>query len=128
MPHDDFSKIDEEYFDTVLDEDFKFEATIKHSESLIVKGYIKGKIESKKVLIIGPHAVIDADVTAKTLQCFGKINGNVNIEDEAYFHYPSSLTGNITTPLLTFEKGCILNGSVKMFHKEIIEKKEEVKS
>jgi len=121
MPHDDFSKIDEEYFDTILDEDFRFEGTIKHTDSLIVKGYIKGKVESDKVLIIGPNAFVEAEVKAKNLHCFGKIQGNVLIEDEAYFHFPSTLVGNISTPLLTFEKGCILNGSVKMHSKELKE-------
>jgi cytoskeletal protein CcmA (bactofilin family) len=122
MPHDDFSKIDEEYFETVLDEDFRFEGTIKHADSLIIKGYIKGKIESEKVLIIGPNAVVDADISVKNLQCFGKINGNVIVQDEAYFHFPSSLNGDLTTPVLTFEKGCVLNGTVRMHPK-----KEEVK-
>jgi cytoskeletal protein CcmA (bactofilin family) len=117
MPHDDFNKIDEEYFDTVLDEDFKFEGTIKHNDSLIIKGVVNGKIESEKLLIIGPKAVINADIRVKNLQCFGCINGNVIIEEEAYFHFPSSLTGDIVTPLLTFEKGCVLNGNVKMIQK-----------
>jgi cytoskeletal protein CcmA (bactofilin family) len=121
MPHDDFNKIDEEYFDTVLDEDFKFEGIIKHNDSLIIKGKIKGRIESEKLLIIGPKAVINADIKVKNLQCFGKIIGNVIIEEEAYFHFPSSLNGDIVTPLLTFEKGCILNGNVKMIP---VEKKE----
>jgi cytoskeletal protein CcmA (bactofilin family) len=88
MPHDDFNKIDEEYFDTVLDEDFKFEGTIRHNDSLIIKGVVNGKIESEKLLIIGPKAVINADIRVKNLQCFGCINGNVIIEEEAYFHYP----------------------------------------
>ncbi|OHD08400.1 MAG: hypothetical protein A2Y34_07995 [Spirochaetes bacterium GWC1_27_15] len=118
MPYDDFSKIDEDYFDTILEEDFKFEGTIKYADSLIIKGYVKGKIESNKILVIGPNALIEADVLAKTLQCFGKINGNVIVEEEAYFHSPSTLNGDITTPILTFEKGCILNGRVRMNSKE----------
>ena len=118
MPHDDFKKIDEEYFDTVLDEDFNFEGMIKHNESIIIKGKVKGSIETEKLLIIGPKAEINADIKVKNLQCFGTINGNVIIDEEAYFHFPSSLNGDIITPLLTFEKGCVLNGNVRMIPKE----------
>ncbi len=114
MSFDDFNNIDEEYFDTILEEDFSFEGTIKQADSLIVKGYVKGKIESDKLLIVGPKAVLDADIKAKNLQCFGNINGNLQIEEEAYFHNPSSLNGDLSTPVLTIEKGCTLNGGVVM--------------
>lgn len=125
MPFDDFNKIDEEYFDTILEEDFSFEGTIKQADSLIIKGYVKGRIESNKMLVVGPKAVIDADVNANNLQCFGNINGDVVVTEEAYFHNPSSLNGDLSTPVLTFEKGCTLNGKVKMPVKEPIKENDE---
>jgi cytoskeletal protein CcmA (bactofilin family) len=114
VPRDSFDKIDEDYYSTVLDENFVFKGIIKFDESSLIKGRIDGKIESKGKLIIGPDAVINADITAKSLECFGRINGNVIIEEEAYFHSPSSLTGSLKASLLTFEKGCSLNGKVTM--------------
>ncbi|HOV15733.1 MAG TPA: polymer-forming cytoskeletal protein [Spirochaetota bacterium] len=114
MPYEDFNKIDEEYFDTILEDDFSFEGTIKQVDSVIIKGYVKGRIESEKILIVGPDSVIDADVKAKNIQCFGKINGNLVVEEEAYFHNPSSLKGDISTPVITIEKGCTINGKVSM--------------
>ena len=114
MPYDEFNKIDEEYFDTVLEEDFFFEGDITLESSLIVKGSIKGKIESGGLLIVGPNSVIEANVKAKNLQCFGKIIGNVAVKEEAYFHNPSQLTGDLSVPVLTLEKGCTLNGKVHM--------------
>ena len=47
MPYEDFNKIDEEYFDTILEEDFVFEdyQTCRLDNC---KGNIKGQIESKK--------------------------------------------------------------------------------
>jgi cytoskeletal protein CcmA (bactofilin family) len=114
MSRDNFNKINEEYFNTILDESFGFKGTIKFDTSCIIKGFIEGKIESTDKLVIGPNAVINADIIAKSLECFGKINGNVSVKEEAYFHAPSFLTGSINVPLLTFEKGCILNGYIKM--------------
>jgi len=114
MSHDLFNKIDEDYFTTILDEDFKFEGLMKFEDSTIIKGNIKGKIESKADLIIGPNAIIEADIKAKKLECFGKIYGNVVIDEDVYFHTPALLNGSIKTKLLTFERGCILNGNVEM--------------
>ncbi len=114
MPRDDFSKIDEEYFNTVLDEDFNFEGSIKHEESLVIKGVIKGKIETQGDLIIGPNAVVEADISSKNLQCFGRITGNINVLNEVFFHGNSIIHGNVTAPFLEIEKGCVLNGQVLM--------------
>ena len=121
MSRDNFNKINEEYFNTILDESFGFKGTIKFDTSCIIKGFIEGKIESTDKLVIGPNAVINADIIAKSLECFGKINGNVSVKEEAYFHSPAMLNGSINVPLLTFEKGCILNGYIKMNNTEFKE-------
>lgn len=114
MPIDEFNKIDEEFFETILEEDFSFEGSIKTKDSLIIKGYIKGKIESEGTIIVGPNSIVDADIFCKNLQCFGKINGNITTQNELILHSPSIINGDITTQIMDFEKGCILNGRVKM--------------
>jgi len=114
MERDIFDKIDEEYYNTILDEDFEFNGNIKFEFASIIKGHIEGRIESKDKLVIGPKAVVQADITAKSLECFGKIEGNVVIEDDAYFHAPSILTGSLKSAYLTFEKGCSIIGQVNI--------------
>ncbi len=118
MSREIFEKIDEEFFTTILDEDFKFEGHMKFEDSTIIKGNIKGKIESKADLIIGPNAIIEADVYAKKLECFGKIYGDIKVDDEVYFHSPSQLRGSLISSLITFEKGCFINGEVRMIGDE----------
>ena len=73
MPIDEFNKIDEEYFTTTLEEDFYFEGDLKTEQSLIVKGIVKGTLQTSGLLVVGPNSTITADVRAKKLQCFGKI-------------------------------------------------------
>ena len=68
MAYDFFSKIDEEYFSTILDETFSFKGTIKFDTSCIIKGYIEGRIESKDKLVIGPNSLINASIKAKSLE------------------------------------------------------------
>ena len=114
MPLNEFNRIDEEYFESVIDEDFSFEGTAKTLESMIVKGHIKGRLDSAGLVIIGPNSVMDADITSKELQCFGKINGNIVNQEEIYLHAPSQINGDITTDTMTVEKGCRINGKVTM--------------
>lgn len=121
MQYSSYNKIDEEYFVTILDETFGFKGSIKFDTSCIIKGYIEGRIESNDKLVIGPNAVINADIKAKSLECFGKINGDIDIDEEAYFHSPAILNGSIKTDQLTFEKGCLLNGRVDMKIPESLE-------
>jgi len=121
MFFDDFSKIDEDLFDTVLDEDFHFEGVIKNTTSLIVKGNIIGKIHSDNLLILGPNALIEGDIYTKNLQCFGKVKGNIFVEEDAYFYIKSEINGNITTNLITIEKGSIINGLIKMDNNNSLE-------
>lgn len=114
MPIDDFQKIDDEYFNTILEEDFFFEGDIKTQDALMVKGSIKGTIESDNLIVVGPMSVLNADIKTRVLQCFGKIVGNISASEEIYIHAPASIMGDLSAPLLTIEKGCSVNGKISM--------------
>lgn len=114
MPIDEFCKIDEDYFSTILEDDFFFDGNLKIDDSLIVKGNIKGTIETTGLIVVAPGAFVDADIRSKNIQCFGKITGNIFVEEEAYFHSPSIVSGDISTPVITIEKGCVINGKINM--------------
>ena len=114
MPIDDFQKIDDEYFNTILKEDFFFEGDIKTQDALMVKGSIKGTIESDNLIVVGPMSVLNADIKTRVLQCFGKIVGNISASEEVYIHAPASIMGDLSAPLLTIEKGCSVNGKISM--------------
>jgi len=113
-----FNKIDEDFFSTVLESDFAFSGTLKTDDSLLIKGLIHGDIETDNVIVIGPEAIINANITAKSLQCFGTIKGDVKVMDEVYFHDNSKVTGDVCTPAVSIEKGCVINGKIKMINKE----------
>ena len=114
MPIVDFQKIDDEYFNTILKEDFFFEGDIKTQDALMVKGSIKGTIESDNLIVVGPMSVLNADIKTRVLQCFGKIVGNISASEEIYIHAPASIMGDLSAPLLTIEKGCSVNGKISM--------------
>ena len=114
MPIDDFQKIDEEFFNTILEDDFFFEGDIKTQDAILVKGSLKGTIESDNLIVVAPTSVINADIKTKVLQCFGKIVGNICASEMVHVHSPASVMGDISAPLLTIEKGCSVNGKISM--------------
>ena len=114
MPADDFYKIDEEFFQTIIENDVTFEGELKLEESLIIKGRVKGLIETKGVLVVGPDAILMANIKAQKIECYGKIQGNVTVEELFHLHNPSSIIGDIITPEIVVEKGCSINGRVIM--------------
>lgn len=126
MPIDEFSRIDEEYFETVLDDDFCFEGTAKFGDSLMVKGQLKGCLESSDLVVVGPNAAINAKIASKQLQCYGKIVGDVTNLEDTTFHAPSTITGDITTKTLSVETGCRINGKITMKDEEETVKKDKL--
>ncbi len=126
MPIDEFSRIDEEYFETVLDDDFCFEGTAKFGDSLMVKGQLKGCLESSDLVVVGPNADINAKISSKQLQCYGKIVGDVTNLEDVTFHTPSTITGDVTTKTLSVETGCRINGRITMKDDEEPVKKDKL--
>lgn len=56
--------IDESMIDTVLADDIDFQRTMRFNKSLMIKGKFEGKIEATGHLIVGPKAILNADVKA----------------------------------------------------------------
>ncbi len=79
-----------------------------------VDGIIEGGVHVKGTLIIGKHAVIRGDVTAKTLVSAGNITGDVTARERAKLLAPCVLVGSVQAPLLSIEEGVIISGTFDM--------------
>ncbi|MCX7881905.1 MAG: polymer-forming cytoskeletal protein [Brevinematales bacterium] len=110
--------IDESMIDTVLADDIDFQGTMRFNKSLMIKGRFEGKIEATGHLIIGPKAVINADVKAGVVTNYGQINGNVEGLERVELLHNAKLTGDIKTPDLIIETGCMFNGNCTMVAKQ----------
>ncbi|MEJ5284462.1 MAG: bactofilin family protein [Brevinematia bacterium] len=118
MPKDNGLNIDESMIDTVLAEDINFQGTMKFSKSLMIKGKFEGQIDASGHLIVGPNAVVNATVKAGVLTNYGQINGNVEGTERVELFNNAKLTGDIKTPELIIESGCIFNGNCTMTEKK----------
>lgn len=103
----------------VLDVDASMQGTLTFREPVNMKinGRFEGSLNTKGSLMIGEHAIVNADITGESIVVAGKINGNVNAIKELKLIAPAIVVGDITTPLLSVAEGAILEGNCKMLSK-----------
>jgi cytoskeletal protein CcmA (bactofilin family) len=106
--------IDESMIDTVLAEDIDFQGVMKFSKSLMIKGKFEGEIDANGHLIIGPNAIAKATIKAAVITNYGQVVGNVEGTERVELFNNAKLTGDIKTPELIIESGCLFNGHCGM--------------
>jgi cytoskeletal protein CcmA (bactofilin family) len=99
---------------TVIADDLEIKGSISFKSSLMIKGKFEGEIHSEGLLIVGPTATVQAEITTNKLITYGKIVGNVSAEENVVLKTDSSLKGDITTPNIIIETGSGFNGSCIM--------------
>jgi excisionase family DNA binding protein len=104
----------------VLDVDASMQGSLafKDPVNLRINGRFEGTLNTKGNLMIGEHAVVNADITGDTIVIAGKVSGNVHALRELKLIAPAVMIGDITTPLLSVAEGAVFDGSCKMRHKE----------
>lgn len=111
--------IEEKDIDTVLAEDIDFSGTMKFQNSLMIKGKFDGQIDAVGHLILGPNAIVKATIRAGIVTNYGKIIGNVETIKKLELLKGAELNGDVKTPDLIIESGCIFNGKCSMTSGEI---------
>ncbi len=114
VKNNDTKMVEEKDVDTVLAEDIDFSGTMKFKKSLMIKGKFDGKIDADGHLILGPNAVVKAAIKAGVVTNYGKIIGNVEALQKIELLKGAELNGDVKTPDLIIESGCIFNGNCAM--------------
>jgi cytoskeletal protein CcmA (bactofilin family) len=94
----------------------EFKGTISYSGTVKIDGYLDGEINTDGVLLIGEEAVIQAEISAGTILCKGKITGNIVAKECVKLRAPAVIMGSIKTPILSMEDGVLFNGAIEMAH------------
>lgn len=105
----------------VLDVDASMQGslTFKDPVNLRINGRFEGTLNTKGNLMIGEHAVVNADIAGDTIVIAGKVNGHVHALRELKLIAPAIVIGDINTPLLSVAEGAVFDGSCKMRSKEM---------
>jgi len=80
----------------------------------MIRGKIKGHIESESDLVVDSNAVVDADITAERVLIRGRVKGNVRANKLIFVTASGTLIGDITSQKIVLEPGSEFTGKCTM--------------
>ncbi|MGD9560365.1 MAG: polymer-forming cytoskeletal protein [Oscillospiraceae bacterium] len=87
---------------------------IEAAEAVIVGSLIRGNVNLLGTLTMDAETTIVGDVSAKTIECDGKIKGNVTIADRSHFLPNAILVGNLMSGTIIIDEGAMLKGDMSI--------------
>ncbi len=114
----DFFDLEDESFDTIIENDIKFTGDIKFKKPLMIRGIVNGNIQATSDLVVDTGSEVTADISASRVLIKGKVTGNVRGENLIFVTASGSLDGDITTKKVVLEPGCVFTGRCTMLPQE----------
>lgn len=114
----DFFELEDEAFDTIVENDISFTGEIKLKKPFMIRGNVNGKIDSVSDLVIDTGSVVNADLKASRVLIKGKVKGNIDGEHLIFVTSTGSLDGDVVTQKFVLEPGSIFTGRCTMIPEE----------
>lgn len=99
---------------TILGRGSAFEGKLTFEGAVRIDGRFKGEIVTEGTLIIGESADVEATIQAATVAVQGTVRGDVTATESLTIQAPAKVHGNLTTPVLTIERGSVFEGHCNM--------------
>jgi len=98
------------------------------SEDLTVEGRVDGTIDlAQHALTIGPNAIINARIVARTVTVFGSVVGNITAH-ETTIRKGASVEGDLSCTRLAIQDGAHFCGKVDMAAREKVKRGQDAES
>lgn len=110
----DFFDLEDEAFDTVIEEGIKFTGNIKFVKPFMIRGKVNGKIDATSDLVIDKCSEVNADINAVRVLVKGRVHGNVSGKDLIFITASGSVDGDITSKQIVLEPGSTFTGRCTM--------------
>ena len=91
---------------------------IRTNEELLIDGEVEGSVESHSVLTVGPNGKVRANIKAREVIVFGKVQGNINVTEKIAIREQGSLVGDIKTAGISIDDGAYFKGSIDIIRPE----------
>jgi cytoskeletal protein CcmA (bactofilin family) len=78
--------------------------------SVVIDGQLSGEVRADDLLVIGPDALVRAEVRARRLVLFGRLEGSVQESERIELRRGAVLVGGVATRTLIVEDGATLDG------------------
>ena len=96
-------------------ESLRIKGDITANEALSFNGHIQGTISvPEHTLIVGPQALLEADVHARAIVVAGTLKGNVSARERFELQEQGSLEGTLEAPRIQVREGARLQVKVAM--------------
>ncbi|MDR0304958.1 MAG: polymer-forming cytoskeletal protein [Chitinispirillales bacterium] len=99
---------------TLLGAGASFEGKITSPHMVQIYGKFSGEIHTSDSVAIGRDGAVVADITAKSAQVGGKVQGNLICKEQVELQEHSEVRGNITAKELVIKKGAVFHGNSSM--------------
>lgn len=97
-----------------INSDTLIEGTIKATGNLRIDGTLKGVLECKGRVVVGPSGRVEGEVRCENAEVEGTINANIHVSDLLSLKSTAKLNGDIVTKKLSIEPGAVFAGSCSM--------------
>jgi len=110
----------EEQIQTFLGPETRIKGKLAVHGMVRIDGHFQGEIASRGcTMTVGETAVIDADVSVRTVTVMGKIKGNIQAAERIHLCPTARVFGDLRAPELLIEAGVILDGHCTIKPKDI---------
>ncbi|MBI1222370.1 MAG: hypothetical protein GC180_07195 [Bacteroidetes bacterium] len=87
---------------------------INSGGDLRVDGNIRGNVQTKARLVLGPNGKIEGDIHAQNAEIQGNVKGKLMIGEILFLKSTAQINGDIVTNKLVVESGAEFNGNCIM--------------
>jgi len=90
------------------------EGIIRCESDIRIDGTVKGSLDCKAKVIIGPHGLVDGDVICQNAVIEGRFEGTLKVAELLNVRETAQVNGDIKTNKLIVQSGAIFNVACKM--------------
>jgi len=91
---------------------------IKSNGDIRIDGILKGNLDTKGKVVIGPTGKVKGEVYCKNSEVSGTVDGKISVSQLLSLKISSNIIGEIITYKLSIEPGAKFTGSCKMSESE----------
>ena len=110
----------------LLSSDVEIKGSIKFQNELTVDGKIEGEINSAGILTVGENSEIKGEIKTKSVTVYGKVHGNITVEDRCELKGRASLYGDLKATRLVIEEGATFVGKSEVTPNKVAMKQPEI--
>lgn len=100
--------------DTLLGKGSEFEGKLVFKGQVRIDGKYSGQIQTDEILIVGPSAKVNAEISAGTVVISGTVEGIIRATSVVELHKGAKVKGTIESPNITMEREVTFDGTMKM--------------